>query len=193
MKKKELLILTNVLVATMPAINAAERLIEQYQHDTFIKSKSKVISSREGIINDLLSKDHSTGDNRNSDLQYNLEGISKYYNTGYNFGDDSLNEESLYNWVVYTRSLHALQQLGNNEYGSKLQEELDRAQRRLDRIDFYTDDKDYKFCLSGIWSIVAIFDAHEREQFLKAIELGDEIPKNQHVVRMIHEYQFDYK
>jgi len=74
----------------------------------------------------------------------------------------------------------------------KLNEELDRARRRLETIDFYTNGKDYQYCLSGIWSIVSIFDSQERENFLSAIE-KEEIPKIQDVSRMVENYRFNYK
>jgi hypothetical protein len=193
MKRKELLILTTVIAATMPGINAADGTTEYPQHDIQKKAMGKFVSGRDEIITKLLSEFRSALEIRRSDLKYDLEAISKYYNTGYNFGDESSNGTSLYNWIVYTRSLYALQRLGHSEYGSKLQEELGRARRRLETIDFYIDDKDYGYCLSGIWSIVAIFDTQEREKFLRAIDAGKEIPMSQDIIKMINDYKFDYK
>ena len=67
------------------------------------------------------------------------EGLIQYcdkLNTGFNFGDPISNCISLENWILRTRSLYLLYKLGASECGSELNEELQRATRRLDLIDF---------------------------------------------------------
>jgi len=194
MKRKELLILT-IVAAITSGINATDDISKEHihQYEANKKSASKVFDPRDEIIQKLLSEFNSALEIKRLDLKFDLEAISRYYDTGYNFGDESSNITSLHNWAVYTRSLHALHKLGYGEYGSKLQEELDRAKRRLETIDFYTDGRDYKYCLSGIWSIVAIFNTQEREKFIKALEKGEEIPRSENTSKMVKELSFDYK
>lgn len=189
--RKGLLVLTTAIAVAISGLNAMDETTEMYPSDVQSRTVTKFVSNRDSIIQKLLSEFRSALEIKRSDLKYDLEAISKYYDTGYNFGDEHSNHESLYNWVVYTRSLHALHKLGNSESGLKLQEELDRAKRRLEIIDFYTDGKDYRYCLSGMWSIVSIFDAEERDKFLRTTE--EEIPKSQSVIGMVRDFQFDYK
>ena len=164
---------------------------ENNSMDTSIKTK-KISNShdiKEEIINKLLFELHSTLQNSQLINKCDLEVICKHHNTGYDFGNEHLNRISLYNWIVYTRSLFVLHKLGHKESELKLQEELERAKRRLETIDFYTDNKDYSWCLSGIWSIVAVFDENEREKFLRS----EEIPKSHYICKMVQDFCFDYK
>lgn len=140
---------------------------------------------RENIINKLLLEPSSSV--LKEDI-YNIKAIKNYFNTGYVFGDEKSNHRSLYNWIVYTRSLYALEILGEKEEGIKLKEEFGRAKRRLKMIDFYTDGKDYKYCLSGIWCIVSTFDKEERKNLLEALKKGEEIPKDDRLINFFESF-----
>ena len=137
----------------------------------------------------LLSNFQSVLKDTTADLKSNLVTM----NTGYNFGDELLNTISLTNWIIYTRSLYALKKLGCQESSLKLQNELERAKRRLEIIDFYTDGKDYHYCLAGIWAIVAIFDTCKRDELLDIIKVGTKLPISHQIKRMIEDFHFDYK
>ncbi len=140
---------------------------------------------RQETINKLLLEFHSS---LTTDHIYNLKAIKNYYNTGYEFGDEELNYRSLINWIIYTRSLYALSKLGFEEEGNKLKEELDRAKRHLEMIDAYTDGKDYRSCLLGIWSIVSTFDQEEREYLLNALREGKEVPQDSHLIKFFEDF-----
>ena len=142
-------------------------------------------SEREEIINGLIN---GFFDQLKKDRIYDLKAIRNYHNTGYNFGDEKTNHISLYNWIVYTRSMYALHKLGSQEDGIKLEEEIDRARRMLDMIDFYTDGRDYKSCLSGIWSIVSIFDQKERKDFIDALQKGELVYKDQNLIELFKSF-----
>lgn len=142
-------------------------------------------SEREELVNRLTC---GFFEKLKDDCVYDLKAIRNYYDTGYNFGDEELNHTSLYNWIVYTKSLYALYMLGSQEDGEKLQEEFDRARRRLDIIDCYTDGRDYKYCLSGIWSIVSTFDQKERNGFMEALEKGEIIHKDQTLFKLFKSF-----
>ncbi len=119
-----------------------------------------------------------------------LKAIRQYHNNVYDFGDKELNYSSLVNWIIYTRSMLALYKLGSEEDGLKLLEEYDRAKRRLETIDFYSGGKDYKYCLSGIWCIVASFDEDERANLLKALEQGEDVPKDENLISFFKSFQY---
>ena len=140
---------------------------------------------RQETINKLLLEFHSS---LTTDYIYNLKAIKNYYNTGYEFGDEESNYRSLINWIIYTRSLYALSKLGFEEEGNKLKEELDRAKRHLEVIDSYTDGKDYRSCLLGIWSIVATFDQEERVCLLDALREGKEVPQDLHLIKFFEDF-----
>lgn len=121
-----------------------------------------------------------------------LTTIKETHNTGHDFGDEQKNKKSFYNWLVYSRSLLALQKLGNTKEGEKLQEELDRGKRYLPMIDFYTNGRDYRYCLSGIWSKVSTYDAEERQKFLQALLEGRKIPYDSDFLQFFKNYDFSY-
>jgi hypothetical protein len=139
----------------------------------------------------LVSFDEVIKDTSPSNL-FLLEKIRDDYNTGYDFGDEYKNRKSLYNWLLYSRSLYALGKLGSKRDNSQLQEESDRAKRRLAIIDFYTDDRDFKYCLSGIWSEVATFDPIERTNFLIALKEGNDLPYDLEIIDFFENYCFSY-
>jgi hypothetical protein len=180
-----------VLIANFQEINAMENL-EKLPDTGKIKIEElfteKTIDNRQSTINKLFLEFNSA---LKAEYAYDLNAIKNYYNTGYNFGDKESNYRSLWNWIIYTRSLHALSNLGYKENGIKLQEELDRAKSRLEMIDFYTDGKDYKYCLSGIWCIVSTFDKEERKNLLEALKKGEEIPNDDHLIKFFE--SFDQK
>lgn len=171
------------LIGYIPGINSME-IEEAFGNIKTVKadllSFEKTNDSREKTVTKLLSDFDSL---LNQDLIYDLKAIKSYFNTGYEFGDEESNHKSLFNWIVYTRSLGALTKLGVSGEDIKLKEELDRAKRRLEMIDFYTDGKDYKYCLSGIWSIVSTFDKEERKKFLQSLKEGKEIPRDETLIK----------
>lgn len=184
MNKSKLLFTAFIaLIANIPGINAME-VEEAFSNIKTVKANilpfERAKDSREQTVKKLLSDFDSS---LKKDFIYDIKAIKNYYNTGYNFGDKESNHNSLVNWLIYTRSLGALAKLGFKEEGNKLEEELERAKRRLELIDVYTDDKDYKYCLSGIWSIVSTFDKGERKNFLEALKKGEEVPYDESLIK----------
>jgi hypothetical protein len=182
-KNKLLFIFFIGLMANIQRINAME-VEDAFNNIKTVKTSALPVeetnNSRQKTVKKLWSEFDSS---LNRDFISDLKAIKSYYNTGYDFGDKELNYTSLVNWVIYTRSLGALEKLGFKEEGTTLKEELDRAKRRLELIDFYTDNKDYKYCLSGIWSIVSTFDKEERKKFLEALRKGEEVPYDESLVK----------
>lgn len=172
------------LISYIPGINSME-IEEAFNNIKTVKANiltfERTNDIREKTVTKLLSDFDSLL--TQEDLIYDLKAIKSYFNTGYEFGDEESNQRSLFNWIVYTRSLGALTKLGVSGEDIKLREELERATRRLEMIDFYTDDKDYKYCLSGIWSIVSTFDKEERKKFLQALKEGKEIPRDEKLIK----------
>lgn len=149
----------------------------------FLKEKPK--DPREEIIDKLLSNPSNFSEKKHIK---SIKSINSYYNTGYVFGDKESNYRSLYNWIIYTRSLHVLKKLIPQRSYLPLKKEFERANNRLKMIDFYTDNKDYKYCLSGIWSIVATFDKKERENFLNALKEGKDVPKDEILIDFFNSF-----
>lgn len=119
-----------------------------------------------------------------------LKHIRDYHDKGFDFGDKKSNYRSLYNWIIYTRSLFVLNYLGYTNNGIILLKEFVRAKRRLDLIDFYNDGDDPKYMLSGIWCIVATFDKIERQQLLKALKKGKCIRKDEQLIKFFENSRF---
>lgn len=182
-KNKMILTALMALIMYTSEINAM-KVEEAFDNIKTVKANilpfERTNDSREKTVVKLLSDFDSL---LTQDLIYDLKAIKSYFNTGYDFGDEESNHKSLFNWIVYTRSLGALAKLGVPGEDIKLREELERAKRRLETIDFYTDDKDYKYCLSGIWSIVSTFDKEERKNFLQALKEGKEIPRDESLIK----------
>ena len=180
-----------LFIATFSTANAMmldkahEKEIEDSMKKISINELRPNDSEREEIINGLIN---GFFDQLKKDRIYDLKAIRNYHNTGYNFGDEKTNHISLYNWIVYTRSMYALHKLGSQEDCIKLEEEIDRARRMLDMIDFYTDGRDYKSCLSGIWSIVSIFDQKERKDFIDALQKGELVYKDQNLIELFKSF-----
>uniref|UniRef100_A0A6C0C972 Uncharacterized protein n=1 Tax=viral metagenome TaxID=1070528 RepID=A0A6C0C972_9ZZZZ len=108
-----------------------------------------------------------------------LNELKNHYDTGYDFGNKESNYKSLLNWIVYIKILYTLSTLKYEE-NIELKKELDRAVRHLELIEWYLDGRDYGYCLSGIWSMVSVFNFNERKYFLEALESGDlSVPKDE--------------
>jgi hypothetical protein len=189
MNTNKIIIAFFITLLIIPRVNAMTTEEESYYSVKSVKIDELPFESKEDdrqeTINKLLLEFNSS---LTEDYIYNLKAIKNYYNTGYEFGDEKSNYRSLINWIIYTRSLYALSKLGFEEEGNKLKEELDRAKRHLEVIDAYTDGKDYKSCLLGIWSIVASFDQEERAYLLDALREGKEIPQDFHLIRFFEDF-----
>lgn len=148
---------------------------------------------RAATIKNLLTSFDKVLEDKSQGNLLRLKSIRNEHNTGYDFGDEQRNKKSLYNWLLYTRSLYALQKLGSQNARFKLREELDRTKRRLAKIDCYTDGENIKYWLSGIWSEVATFDVQERKKLLKALQQGKEIPYDKELIKFFQNYSFSYQ
>ncbi len=158
--------------------------------EAFVRQEN---TAQQPLIRTLLSNfDSILKDKLNLNLSNSLISIKDAHNTGDNFGDEERNKKSLYNWIVYTRSLFALSKLGSDLDGKKLAEEFDRTRRRLPMVDFYTDGRDYKYCLLGTWCQLATFDADERSNLVRALRCGKEVPSDLTSLQFFTNYNFSY-
>lgn len=128
------------------------------------------------LVDRLLSSPDSVLEeaNKSPDLMLpQLEVIRKANRYHGTFGTAEDNQESLRHWLLYSRALYILSQVGANKYQKKdeerLKEQIQRKLRRLETIDAYIPEGKenlYPLYQEGIQMQIATFSKKVRDKLI---------------------------
>ena len=114
------------------------------------------------------------GDSLPLNQQELLYQVAKTHKLHDNFQYTEFHLQNLYNFVIRSRILSALEKDGDRRAQKLLREDKELAEIILEDAGIYSDEYNVSYVsyLKGIWPLVALFDSKERTDLITALKKG---------------------